>query len=86
MDSEGGAPLACPLLEVALVVLLADEDALSEVAGVGDGAEKVGLHQREVVQLQGGGGASLGATWVQENLRETHTERRDGDKSEHSIS
>ncbi len=54
--------LGCPLLEVPLIVLQAHVDTLSEVAGVRNGTEEVGLDQCDVIELRGGGCASLGAT------------------------
>ena len=56
--------LACPLLEIPVIVFQADVDALGEVARIRDGPQEVGLHQGDVVQLRGAGCASLSAIWV----------------------
>ena len=67
--------LACPLLEIPLIVFQTDVDALSEVAWVRNGPKEVGLDQCDVIKLRGAGCTSLSATWVQENLTQTHTHR-----------
>lgn len=75
IDMGGGGDelrLPRPLLEIPLIVFQADVDALSEVARVGNGPQQVGLDQGDVIQLGGAGCASLSATWIQENLRDTH--------------
>lgn len=65
--------LACPLLEIPIIVFEADVDALSEVARVRNGLEEVGLDQCDVIELRGAGRTSLSTVWVQEHLRKTHT-------------
>lgn len=65
--------LACPLLEIPVIVFEADVDALSEVARVRNGPEEVGLDQCDVIELRGAGRTSLSTVWVQEHLRKTHT-------------
>lgn len=47
--------LACPLLEIPLVVFLADVDPLGEIAMVRDGPEEVVLDQGDVVEFGGAG-------------------------------
>lgn len=76
-DIQGGGGLncvlACPLLEIPVIVFEADVDALSEVARVRNGPEEVGLDQCDVIELRGAGRTSLSTVWVQEHLRKTHT-------------
>ncbi len=67
--------LACPLLEIPVVVFQADLDALSKVAQVRNGPEEVGLDQCDVIKLRGTGCTSLTATWIQEHLKNTHTHK-----------
>lgn len=43
-------------------------DPLGEVAGLRDGPQQVRLHQCDVVELRGAGGAGLGSARVQEDL------------------
>lgn len=65
-----------PLLEVPLIVVQTNVDALDEVVGVGDGPKEVGLDQRDVVQFTGGSCASLSTSWVHENLKHTKGDQR----------
>lgn len=51
--------LGCPLLDILLIVFQTDVDTLSEVAGVRNGPEEVGLDQGDIVQLGGGGYTSV---------------------------
>lgn len=74
--------LACPLLEISVIVFEADVDALSEVARVGNGPEEVGLDQCDVIELRGAGRTGLSTVWVQEHLRKTHTHSQDTEKRE----
>lgn len=64
--------LACPLLEVPVIVFHADVDALGEVAAVRNGSEEVVLDQRDVEQLRGAGRAGFRTARVQEDLRNEH--------------
>lgn len=75
-DTGESCALGCPLLEVPLIVFQTDVDALSEVAWLRNGLQEVGLDQRDVIELRGAGCARLSATWVQEHLRNTHTEQK----------
>ena len=53
--TETKCVLACPLLEIPLIVFQADVDTLSEIVEVRDGPEEVVLDQGDVVQLRGAG-------------------------------
>jgi len=66
--------VACPLLEIPLIVFQTDVDALSEVVRVRNSPEEVGLNQGDVKQLRGASCSSFRTTWFQENLRSTHTQ------------
>lgn len=68
-----------PLLDVPLVVLQADADALVEVVVVRNGLQEVSLDQGDVIELEGGGCAGVGGTGVQENLTKPNTHTRDDD-------
>lgn len=74
--------LACPLLEIPVIVFETDVDTLSEVARVRNGPEEVGLDQCDVIELRGTGCTSLSTSWVQEHLRKTHTHSQDTEKRE----
>ena len=74
--------LARPLLEVPLIVLQADVDALSEVFLLRDGLQEVGLHQCDVIELRGAGCTSVSAARLQENLTDTHKHTEKGETRE----
>lgn len=51
--------LGCRLLDILLIVFQTDVDTLSEVAGVRNGLEEVGLDQGDIIQLSGAGYTSV---------------------------